>query len=129
MPFSRLAVRALLVAACFGVLSACSHHGPAVASDNLSGEVLFTIENDLNPPAVFSVYVVGEDGTQHLLGTLPSAGTQHFSYRPVSSAGRFRLVARIAAGRSIGSEIFTLKDAAVVTWRMRSNAITIAYQE
>ncbi|HEX6533308.1 MAG TPA: hypothetical protein VF041_01855 [Gemmatimonadaceae bacterium] len=104
------------------LLAACAKPKRTVVT-NPSAEVVVAVTNDQSPPAAVSVYMLSEDGSRRLLGTVPPASNRTFRYAPVSNTGQFRLVAQTAGESDIASQPFTLARTSAVSWSLRNNII------
>ena len=104
------------------VLAACAKPKRAVDT-NPSAEIVVAVTNDQSPPTAVSVYMVSENGSRRLLGTVPPASNRTFRYAPVSNTGQFQLVAQAAGEAGVASQPFTLSRTSAVSWSLRNNII------
>ncbi len=124
----RAAARTALVIAAaagsLGLLSGCAStsggrtEGPTVPID-------LVVQNNLLRPTDLTIYAVTWDGHRTLLGSVPPRTTRTFSFKPVSFAERYRILATRITGRDIRSQVFTVGSdmTGQITWTMIPNIV------
>jgi hypothetical protein len=90
------------------------------------GQVQVEVRNTVVPPTQLTVYAVESPGTQRrMLGSVSANSTGTFSFRPVSGAGNYRIVARTLGGRELASTPFTVGLGQTVVWDVQTNAVIV----
>jgi len=117
----------MAVLAAAAVLGACAHK-PQPEGIELSPAVTLLVENNFNPPAQFSVFIVPQGGGRQVLGTVSTGQTGRFTYRPTNATDRFTFVAQGASGRTMTSPPFTLINVQVARWDMSVNLVQFTEQ-
>jgi hypothetical protein len=82
-----------------------------------------TVENNLQPPVMVTVWLREQIGSRRTLGDVGPLDTRTFSFDPVLNSGTYRLEARPTAGEELLSEPLTLFAGDAVQWKLRGNLI------
>lgn len=110
------------------LVTAACHHTPRAGDVIMSPTVEIQVTNNLSPPDQVTVYIVDENRGRQMLGTVSPGRVAKFSFQPNSATNRFQLVAQPSNGRSVLSSPFTLTDARIIAWDMRSSLIQVYTQ-
>jgi len=120
---TRMRAAALLGVVVLSVVS-CTH--PPKQPTTLSPVVEISINNNLIPPNVLSIYIRSDAGGRQLLGSVGPNRTETLKYQPVSASDQFRLQGQVTGGRTITSPSFSLINLAGVNWDVNTNSLTYA---
>jgi len=91
--------------------------------DESGGAHVLTVEvrNDRGPTSTLRIFIVPDNGSAELLGTLVGGGPKSFTVRIERTRSQYRLAARSADGERFVSRPFVPGGAGGVSWEVESN--------
>ncbi len=124
--FTRASLRASTFTAAIATaaLVGCASGGMG-RSSGPPNAVQLEIKNNLTLPSDLTVWAVGQGGTRMMLGDVPPATTQTFTFKPASYSERYYLLATRQLKRPIRSQRFSVGDdqTGTIVWTLVPNIV------